>query len=87
METRNHKSLGADSKCRQVIVKLLIATFLMVAAPISVYFLTAGTIFSDNKSWAGATAAVTANVVLIGYIIVAVMEDQGEKETKVGKIE
>lgn len=59
----------------------------MVAAPISVYFLTANTIFADNKSWAGGTAAVTANIVLVGYIIVAVMEDQGEDKPKVGKIE
>ena len=65
-----------------VIVKLLTFTFLMIAAPISIYFLTARTIFAGNATWAGATAAVTANVVLIGYIIVAVREDQSEQDEK-----
>ena len=54
----------------------------MVAAPISIYFLTARTIFAGNTTWAGATAAVTANVVLIGYIIVAIQEDQSEQAQK-----
>ena len=57
----------------------------MVLAPISVYFITASTIFAGNNTWAGATAAVTANLVLIAYIIVAVKEDQGEEKVKVGK--
>lgn len=72
---------------RHVIYKLLTATFLMVFAPIAMYFLTVNTVFSGNTTWAGATAAFTANVVLIGYIIVAVKEDQGEEPRKVGKIE
>jgi len=32
-----------------------------------------------NSLWAGVTAAVMANVVLVGYIIAAVREDQGEQ--------
>ena len=75
------------TKARSVITKLLVFTALMVFAPISVYFLTASTIFKGNNTWAGATAAVTANVVLIGYIIVAIKEDQGEDKVKVGKVE
>jgi hypothetical protein len=51
----------------------------MFAAPISMYFLTVNSIFSGNSSYAGGFAALTANVVLAGYIIVAVMEDQGEQ--------
>jgi len=50
----------------------------MVVAPISSYFLTVNTIFSGNSSYAGALAALVANIVLAGYIVVAVMEDQSD---------
>lgn len=36
--------------------------------------------FIGSTTWAGASAAIMANVVLIGYIIVAMMEDQGDRE-------
>jgi len=52
----------------------------MVFAPISTYFLTVNSIFGGNSSYAGGLAALVANVVLAGYIVVAVMEDQGEPE-------
>ena len=32
-----------------------------------------------NSTFAGATAAITANVVLIAYVVVAMKEDQSEK--------
>lgn len=72
---------------RSVINKLLIFTALMVIAPLGVYFATANTIFAGNNTWAGALAALTANVVLFAYIIVAFREDQGEEKVKVGKVE
>lgn len=80
-----------------VIFKLLGFTMAMVAAPISMYFLTVNSIFSGqsgfqpiartviltlgigNSTFAGATAAVTANVVLFAYIFVAWQEDKGER--------
>ena len=32
-----------------------------------------------NSTWAGATAALMANVVLLAYVIVAMKEDESEK--------
>ena len=44
--------------------------------------------YIGNPTWAGGTAAFTANMVLIAYVIVAMKEDQSEKlaaEEKVKK--
>lgn len=34
---------------------------------------------AGNSTWAGATAAITANVVLVAYVIVAMRDDESEK--------
>ncbi|KAJ9641152.1 vacuolar ATPase assembly integral membrane protein vma21 [Knufia peltigerae] len=62
-----------------VIYKLLFFTAAMVCVPIGSYFLTLHTIFGGKAVWAGALAAIMANVVLIAYIIMAMREDQSEK--------
>jgi len=61
-----------------VLRTLLVFTFLMVSAPIGSYFLTVNTIFRGNATFAGGFAALVANVVLIGYIVVAWREDADE---------
>jgi len=61
-----------------VIFKLLAFTVAMMGLPICVYFLTLNKLFHGNATFAGATAAVTANVVLIAYIVVAMREDESE---------
>ncbi|CAF9909248.1 MAG: vacuolar ATPase assembly integral membrane protein vma21 [Alectoria fallacina] len=62
-----------------VIFKLLGFTLAMIAGPIGTYFLTLNTVFRGNSTWAGATAAFMANIVLIAYVIVAMKEDESEK--------
>ncbi|KAJ4130686.1 vacuolar ATPase assembly integral membrane protein vma21 [Fusarium equiseti] len=67
----------------QVIYKLLAFTFAMIVVPIGSYFLTVNTVSlckpARNSSLAGGLAAVLANVVLVGYIIVAMKEDQSDQ--------
>lgn len=65
-----------------VIRTLLAFTAAMVVVPIGSYFLTVNTIFKNNTTFAGGFAALMANVVLIGYILVAYMEDQDDQKAK-----
>ncbi|KFY88132.1 hypothetical protein V500_06546 [Pseudogymnoascus sp. VKM F-4518 (FW-2643)] len=84
-------SITAPAVPMHVIVKLLAFTLAMVVVPIGSYFLTLdlavakeyvgkerGLTGIGNSTFAGATAAIMANVVLVGYIIVAMREDQSE---------
>ncbi|EON97990.1 putative vacuolar atpase assembly integral membrane protein vma21 protein [Phaeoacremonium minimum UCRPA7] len=75
----NEKSNITPAVPTDVIVKLLAFTFAMIVFPIGSYFLTVNTIFNGNTTFAGATAAVMANVVLIAYVIVAMKEDQSDQ--------
>lgn len=48
----------------------------MIVFPIGSYFVTVNTIFRGNATFAGGFAALIANVVLVGYVIVAWKDDQ-----------
>ncbi|KAL8724007.1 MAG: hypothetical protein Q9166_008185 [cf. Caloplaca sp. 2 TL-2023] len=75
----SEKSNIAPAVPAMVIIKLLGFTAAMVGGPIGVYFLSLNTIFHGNSTWAGTTAAFSANLVLIAYVIVAMKEDQSDK--------
>ncbi|KAK3695089.1 VMA21-like domain-containing protein [Podospora appendiculata] len=75
----NEKSNITPAVPTAVIVKLLAFTFAMIILPIGSYFATVDTIFKGNSTFAGALAAVMANVVLIGYVIAAMKEDQSDQ--------
>ncbi|KAI4728488.1 hypothetical protein E4T49_03786 [Aureobasidium sp. EXF-10728] len=78
-EVQQEPSITTPAVPQHVIVKLLLFSFAMIILPISSYFLTLNTLYSGNSTFAGATAAIIANVVLIGYVIVAMREDAGER--------
>ncbi|PQE20848.1 vacuolar atpase assembly integral membrane vma21 protein [Rutstroemia sp. NJR-2017a WRK4] len=75
---KGEKSNIAPAVPAHVIYKLLGFTFAMIVVPIGSYFVTLDTLFKGNSTYAGALAAVMANVVLIGYVVVAMNEDQSE---------
>ncbi|KAF8424697.1 hypothetical protein EV426DRAFT_599012 [Tirmania nivea] len=68
---------------KTVISKLLAYTIAMIVAPLGAYYLTLNNVYSGNNTFAGATAAVVANMVLIAYVIEALREDDADnKESK-----
>ncbi|KAL1974484.1 hypothetical protein VTN31DRAFT_4688 [Thermomyces dupontii] len=66
----------------EVIAKLIAFSIAMICAPLAVYFLGVNTLSQGNSTLAGAAAAVTANVVLIAYIVVAWREDREDLEKR-----
>ncbi|KAL7628789.1 vacuolar ATPase assembly integral membrane protein vma21 [Parahypoxylon ruwenzoriense] len=77
--SQHQSSSTAPAVPIDVILKLLAFTFAMVVMPIGSYFLTVNTVFKGNTTYAGGLAAIMANVVLVGYVIVAMNEDQSEQ--------
>ncbi|KAH8106116.1 hypothetical protein BXZ70DRAFT_918304 [Cristinia sonorae] len=55
--------------------KLLTFTLALAVGPISAYFLSEKFLWSGNSTYAAITAIVAANLVLVGYIITSMNED------------
>ncbi|KAI0160264.1 VMA21-like domain-containing protein [Xylariaceae sp. FL1272] len=77
--TPSGQSSTAPAVPLDVILKLLAFTLAMVVIPIGSYFLTVNTLFRGHSTYAGILAAILANVVLVGYVIVAYNEDQSDQ--------
>ncbi|KAI9020519.1 hypothetical protein DFJ74DRAFT_707564 [Hyaloraphidium curvatum] len=70
---------GRPEVPRSTIVKLVIFTILMFSLPILTYYWVLANIFDNkadvvNTSWSALAAALMANVVVIGYVIMAFLE-------------
>ncbi|KAF2831328.1 hypothetical protein CC86DRAFT_137925 [Ophiobolus disseminans] len=68
-----------------VIWKLMSFTFAMITLPISTYFFSVSFVFRGNATYAGALAALMANVVLIAYVVMAFKDDQAEQAEDAGQ--
>ncbi|KAJ2081604.1 vacuolar ATPase assembly integral membrane protein vma21 [Coemansia sp. RSA 988] len=58
-----------------VVGKLVAFSLLLLIMPILAYFLSLKLVFAGSTTPSAITAAVTANIVLAGYVFVAWMED------------
>ncbi|ORY80362.1 hypothetical protein BCR37DRAFT_381031 [Protomyces lactucae-debilis] len=71
--------IGPSRISGSVLSKLLFFSAAMVLLPLSSYYLSLNYVFSGYKTtYAAIVAAIMANVVLVGYLIVAFLEDDGE---------
>ncbi|MCJ1242937.1 vacuolar ATPase assembly integral membrane protein vma21 [Trapelia coarctata] len=80
------KSNTAPAVPAAVIYKLLFFTAAMVGGPIGTYYVCLHTIAGGSSTFAGAMAAIMANVVLVAYVIVAMREDQSERLAEEEKV-
>ncbi|KAK9475117.1 uncharacterized protein V1510DRAFT_410082 [Dipodascopsis tothii] len=65
-----------SSQVSQKTVKTLaIFTALMVIAPLITFYVSAYLFFADSRQWSGLVAALSANVVLLSYVVYAFRED------------
>lgn len=58
-------------------MKLLFFSTALFAAPLAVYYGAKDRYLGGNATYAGGLAAIAANVVLIGYVVAAILEDDG----------
>ncbi|KAH9482808.1 Vacuolar ATPase assembly integral membrane protein vma21 [Psilocybe cubensis] len=68
--------INADAAAGGVLFKLIIFSVSLGVIPISSYFLSLKYLWNENATFAAITAVVSANVVLVAYIISAIREDR-----------
>ncbi|KAI0049639.1 hypothetical protein FA95DRAFT_1677437 [Auriscalpium vulgare] len=63
-----------------VLFKLILFSLSLGVVPLSSYFLSEKYVWSGNSTFAAITAIVAANVVLVTYIILSLLEDKQEQK-------
>ncbi|KAG1858789.1 hypothetical protein DFJ58DRAFT_781721 [Suillus subalutaceus] len=72
---------------RAALMKLLFFAATLAILPMSSYFFTEKYVWSGNSNYAAITAVCAANIVLIAYIVVSLVEDkQSFKEAEEKKL-
>ncbi|TFK55791.1 hypothetical protein OE88DRAFT_1652262 [Heliocybe sulcata] len=59
-----------------VLLKLIIFSLSLGIVPISSYFLSEKYVWNGNSNYAAITAVFAANIVLVTYIILSILEDR-----------
>ncbi|KZV69188.1 hypothetical protein PENSPDRAFT_686547 [Peniophora sp. CONT] len=67
-----------------VLFKLILFSIALGVVPLGSYFASEKYIFNGNSTYAAVVAIIGANVVLVTYILLSVMDDKREKEAKSG---
>ncbi|CAL1701394.1 unnamed protein product [Somion occarium] len=66
-----------------VLAKLIMFSVTLAVAPLSSYFLSEKYLWNGNSTYAAITAIVAANLVLVLYIIMSVMEERAATPTPI----
>ncbi|GLB33691.1 putative VMA21-like domain containing protein [Lyophyllum shimeji] len=69
------KATSSVTAARGVLVKLVLFSISLGVVPISSYFASQKYLWNGNSTYAALTAIVSANVILVAYIITSVWED------------
>ncbi|VDC02551.1 unnamed protein product [Peniophora sp. CBMAI 1063] len=75
---------AAQAGENQVLFKLILFSIALGVVPLGSYFLSQKYIFDGNTTYAAVVAIIGANVVLVTYILLSVLDDKREEASKKG---
>ncbi|WRT63823.1 uncharacterized protein IL334_000748 [Kwoniella shivajii] len=76
VSTGKMASVSAENDQPAVLLKLIIFAVSMAVAPIGTYFLVLNQFTQGNTIASAISAIVAANIILVAYIVVAMIEDR-----------
>ncbi|KAA1466219.1 hypothetical protein DENSPDRAFT_830988 [Dentipellis sp. KUC8613] len=66
--------------CRGVLIKLIIFSLSLGILPLGSYFVSEKYLWNGNSIYSAITAIVAANLVLVSYIVLSLMEDRQDQK-------